>query len=71
MVSQSNAGVVFSRKLYCNIYHGICFISVWLTGREAEFAEKLPDDEFALGIVGVLKLFLKCDDVPIPVEVVR
>ena len=44
---------------------------MWLTGHEAEFAEKLPDDEFAVGITGVLKSFLKRDDVPLPVEVIR
>ena len=44
---------------------------VWLTGHEAEFAEKLSDHEFAAGLTGVLKSFLKRDDIPLPLEVVR
>ena len=44
---------------------------VWLTGHEAEYAEKLSDDELASGLTGILKLFLKIDDVPTPVQVVR
>ncbi len=44
---------------------------MWTTGHEAEFAEKLTDEEYAAGVVEALKHFLKKDDIPLPSKVVR
>ncbi len=44
---------------------------VWTTGHEAEFAEKLSDEEYGAGVVEALKHFLKKDDIPLPYKFVR
>ncbi len=45
--------------------------TVWVAGRGAEAVERLSDDEVSVGLVQVLRHFLKDSSIPVPMSVLR